>query len=57
LLALGRGPRADELQLGVAFLKSQATAHRTAGHESPATRALTDFCQMLFAMNEFLYVD
>jgi hypothetical protein len=47
--AIGRPPTADERAAAVAFLiKGQATAGLDA--------ALTDFCQAVFAMNEFLYV-
>ena len=48
-MALCREPTADELADGVAFLK---------GNTGPAREAaLTDFCQVLFCLNEFLYVE
>jgi mono/diheme cytochrome c family protein len=52
--ALGRQPDATELADAVAFLDaSSAGAEEPAGRE----RALTDFCQTVFALNEFFYVE
>jgi hypothetical protein len=52
--ALGREPSARENEVSSAFLEKQAASYQgTAGAES----ALTDFCQTLFDLNEFLYVD
>ena len=47
--ALGRPPTAAERAAAMAFL-----AERTKSDGSDP--ALTDFCQALFAINEFLYV-
>ena len=47
--ALGRPPTREEREAAVAFL---ITRRKADGLES----ALTDFCQTLFAMNEFMYV-
>src|SRR5206468_2640906 len=46
-LALSRAPTADELADAVAFLKGKTGPARTA--------VLTDLCQVLFCLNEFLY--
>jgi hypothetical protein len=54
--ALGRAPRPDELTSVAAFLEKQTALHREAGLEDPAREALTDYCQALFGLNEFLYV-
>ena len=55
--ALSRGPQATELKLAIEFLKQQ-TAIRKAANESEAElSALTDLCQTIMSMNEFLYVD
>ncbi|MDB5313231.1 MAG: Planctomycete cytochrome [Gemmataceae bacterium] len=47
-IALGRAPTADELGDAVGFLKGQTGPAREA--------ALADFCQVLFCLNEFLYL-
>ena len=58
-LALGRAPSATELGNAKAFLDTQA---RQRGERDPTPEkarelALADVCQVIFAMNEFLYVD
>jgi len=45
-IALNRAPSADELSAALAFLAKQ-----------PADKALTNFCQVLISLNEFVYVD
>ena len=52
LIALGRSPSSDERAKALKFLAAQAARH--SGDEASA---LDDFCQVLFGMNEFLYVD
>ena len=54
-LALGREPTKTELDSSLRFIDNQVDA---AGNNS-ATRelALTNFCQAIFAFNEFVYVD
>ncbi|MDX1925130.1 MAG: PSD1 and planctomycete cytochrome C domain-containing protein [Pirellulaceae bacterium] len=55
--ALSREPQAAELKLALEFLNQQ-TALRKSAHESDAElSALTDLCQTIMSMNEFLYVD
>ncbi len=58
-LALGREPSSDELQSSAAFLDGQIKKRLTRddGTEDQRQLALTDFCQAVFAMNEFIYVD
>ena len=54
LIALARQPDRDELADGVAFIRAQmATYPENQRRES----ALTDFCQTLMCLNEFIYVD
>jgi hypothetical protein len=48
-LALGRSPTPAELGDAVGFLKGQTGPAREA--------ALADFCQVLFCLNEFLYLE
>ena len=54
-LAFGRDPLPNELEASASFIESQ-TARRSQAARS-AELALADFCQMVFAMNEFIYVD
>jgi mono/diheme cytochrome c family protein len=56
LIALARGPSAEELADAVAFVKTQVESYRAAG-KSGRELALTDFCQVLMCLNEFIYVD
>ncbi len=52
--ALSRQPTRDELADGVAFVEQQM---RTYPENQRRESALTDFCQVLFCLNEFVYVD
>jgi hypothetical protein len=60
-LAFGRAPAEAERTAGVAFLKAQErerTARQPLAAPGEARHlALTDYCQVLFGLNEFLYVD
>jgi NAD(P)H-dependent flavin oxidoreductase YrpB (nitropropane dioxygenase family) len=60
-LALAREPSADELKSSVEFIQSQLLQRSTRDSDKSAGDArhlaLADFCQALFAMNEFIYVD
>lgn len=56
-LALGRFPTGDELDLAQSFVAKQKSHY---ADRPPADRerlAFTDFCQVMFAMNEFVYLD
>ena len=53
--ALGRAPDKDELADTVQFLRSQTSAYQD--YQDPRQRALADFCQVLFGLNEFCYID
>ena len=55
--ALGRAPDKDELADTLQFLQTQSSAYQTDGKPEPRQRALTDFCQALFGLNEFSYID
>jgi ribosomal protein L4 len=46
-LALSREPEDDELFAAEAFVVDQSNQRKS----------MTDFCQTIFALNEFLYVD
>jgi hypothetical protein len=60
-LALGRDPSKSELQSGIAFINAQV--RQRSAREPDNTKsdspelALADFCQAIFALNEFIYVD
>jgi hypothetical protein len=60
-LALGREPSTKELQSAVAFTNSQVQNRLSREPATPQAKvqhlALTDLCQAIFAMNEFVYVD
>jgi hypothetical protein len=60
-LALGRPPAGWEVGEASRFLRQRAAARRLRGSPgaSPTASvdALTDFCQVLFGLNEFLYID
>jgi hypothetical protein len=52
--ALSRPPHDAELAATLRFLRKQTAESQTAGRSETA---LTDFCQALFGLNEFLYLD
>jgi len=60
-LALSRAPRPAELAASVEFLGKQvegrAARERELGDDGARLQALSDFCQALFAANEFIYTD
>ena len=39
------------------FIAAQTERHRASGAEQPTSLALTDFAQVIFNLNEFIYVD
>jgi len=55
--ALGRAPDKDELADAVQFLQAQTSSYQGDGKPDPRQRALADFCQVLFGLNEFSYID
>jgi cytochrome c553 len=60
-LALSRSPTDAEREAAVQFIRNQ-TQRRTERDKSLSagesrTRAVTDFCQTLFSLNEFIYID
>jgi hypothetical protein len=60
LTALGREPTPAELQSSATFIRQQTTKRsaRNADEQTNAAKlALADFCQAIFALNEFIYVD
>ena len=57
LAALARPPADDELAMAAEFLRTQTESYKTAGKGDAAELALTDFCQSLVSLNEFVYVE
>ena len=60
-LCLAREPARDELADARTFISAQVAARTQRDAKQPAAAAqhlaLTDFCQSLFGLNEFIYVD
>ncbi len=59
-LALSRPPSDVELQTCLTFLREREAQYALREADAPIPprqRALTDFCQALFSLNEFIYVD
>jgi hypothetical protein len=55
--ALGRPPDEAELAQSVAFVQHATDVYAEAGNETAAEAAMSDFCQVLFSLNEFIYID
>ena len=56
-LAFTRAASRAERRDGLEFLRAQAGIHRAAGQTNADARALADFAQVLFSLNEFIHVD
>ncbi len=56
-ICLGRAPNDDERQLAAQFLEAQHAKYTALGDDQAKHTALVDFCQALFGMNEFVYVE
>jgi hypothetical protein len=54
-LVLGRGPNAAELKNASAFVRKQTETYEN--KSTAAEFALADFCQVLFGLNEFIYLE
>ena len=57
VLAVGRAPRPAELAASTAFLAEQRSSYREEKKADAELLALTDLCQALLGLNEFLYID
>jgi mono/diheme cytochrome c family protein len=55
LIALGRAPRQEEGTDATDFIHSQSERYKKENKPEPELLALTDFCQVLFGLNEFIY--
>ena len=56
-LAFSRQPTDAELSLSTRFISAQERLYSEGGSGNAKQLALTDFCQTLFSMNEFVYSD
>ncbi len=56
-ITLGRAPTEQETTDAVQFIKDQAEAYKQDGKPDAERLALTDLCQVLMELNEFIYVD
>lgn len=57
LKTVGRPPTDDELTENLAFLTTQVESYNSEGHSAAVELAASDFCQVLWCLNEFVYVD
>src|SRR5262249_45307736 len=56
-IAVARPPNAEELAESIAFVEQQTQSYTAAGKANGRELALTDLCQTLMSLNEFVYVD
>ena len=56
-LALSREPSSDELKVATEFIAGARALRREQGQAEVDAAGLADFCQLLFGLNEFIYVD
>lgn len=57
LAAIGREPDSDELKSTLAFLVVQRNSYAASEKSDARELALADFCQVLFGLNDFVYVE
>ena len=57
LTTVGRLPTDDELANSIKFLQRQTESYSSAESTASLSRALVDFCQVLFCLNEFIYAE
>lgn len=57
LTAVSRPPTDDELRTTVQFVREQQASYSAADPAAALSRTLTDFCQVLFCLNEFIYTE
>jgi hypothetical protein len=56
-LAFARSPNNLEVQAAVEFIRSQSEVRRARDEADCRHASVTDYCQALFGLNEFIYVD
>ncbi|MCC9642430.1 DUF1553 domain-containing protein [Rhodopirellula sp. JC740] len=55
--AFARLPNEAEVQASKEFIRSQMDARSNRNETNPRDEALSDYCQSLFGLNEFIYID
>ncbi|HWB00409.1 MAG TPA: hypothetical protein VG713_18070, partial [Pirellulales bacterium] len=55
-LALGRDPSDRELAKSRQFIAAQQHAYQAEGRDNAELLAWGDYCQVLFCLNEFIYI-
>ncbi len=56
-IAFTRSPTESEASASLEFIKSQSLSRKSRDNEEFRLEAMTDYCQSLFGLNEFVYVD
>jgi hypothetical protein len=56
-IAVGRQPTDEEVADAITFVESQKASYAEAKKPEAETLALADFCQVLFGLNEFVYIE
>jgi len=56
-LALGRAADPKELAVSVGFVTAATQSYAAGGKMEASELALADFCQVLFSLNEFVYIE
>lgn len=56
-LVLAREPSSEETAESVKFIQEQSVSHQQSGKGDARILALTDFCQVMLCLNEFVYVE
>jgi mono/diheme cytochrome c family protein len=56
-VAVGRSPTPTELGEGLEFLRSQSESYASPPTPDARRQALADYCQALFCLNEFIYIE
>jgi hypothetical protein len=55
--SFARLPASTETETSIQFIEAQIRARNERGEQDARAAALTDYCQSLFGLNEFIYVD
>jgi hypothetical protein len=55
--AFARPATDSEIETSIRFIEAQTQVRTERTEENPRVEALTDYCQSLFGLNEFIYVD
>ncbi len=56
-VTLARLPDDTEASQSAEYIRHATELYKAAGNDEAETQALADFCQVLFGLNEFIYID